>query len=65
MGPGDQYRIKAAELFALAKAQEGEQMRANFEALARSYLLLAEQAERNSLTDIVYEAVPSSKDKEA
>jgi hypothetical protein len=30
----------------------------NFENMARAYLRLAEQAERNRLTDIVYETPP-------
>ena len=37
--------------------------RAEFENLARAYLRLAEQAERNSQADIVYE-IPLKKDRD-
>jgi hypothetical protein len=59
MSAGDQYRVKAAELRARAH-QEPAETQAELEALAQSYLRLADQAERNSQTDIVYET-PSRK----
>ena len=58
MTPGDEYRVRAANLRARAKREAKASIRAQFEGLAQSYLRLAEQAERNSHTDIVYEWVP-------
>ena len=58
MTPGDEYRAKAANLRARAKREAKPSVRAELEGLARSYLRLAEQAERNSHVDIVYDWVP-------
>ena len=55
MTPADSYRVKAAELTARAACQPAGALRAELSALAESYLRLAEQAERNSRTDLVYE----------
>jgi len=55
MAPADQYRIKAAELNAQAKLAPNASLRAECENLALSYLRLADQAEKNAQTDIVYE----------
>ena len=47
MTPGEQYRLKSAELE--AKAQESEpHLRAELQQLARSYLRLAAEADRKS-----------------
>ena len=51
----DEYRVKAAELNALAKDEPDQLARANYINLALAYLRLAEQAEKNAATDIVYE----------
>lgn len=59
MTQGDAYRTKAAELHARAKRETNRGTRAELESLALSYLRLAEQAERNSLTDISYETPPA------
>lgn len=56
---GDTYRTKAAELHARAKREANPSVRAELESLAVGYLRLAEQAERNSLTDISYETPPA------
>ena len=56
MPSGDEYRAKAAELLALAQIQTDPRAMAARQALARSYLRLAEQADRNATADIVYEA---------
>lgn len=56
MGSANEYRIKAAELFARATREKDPVLRGNYENLARSYLRLAEQAERN--IDVSYE-IPS------
>jgi hypothetical protein len=55
MPSADEYRIKAAELNALAKDEADQLARANYINLALAYLRLAEQAEKNAATDIVYE----------
>ena len=55
---GDDYRIKAAELRARARREANVALRQECERLALSYLRLAEQAERNAATDIVYEPPP-------
>jgi len=45
-GPGDAYRVKAADM--LARAEQHELFRAEFENLAKAFLRLADQADRNS-----------------
>lgn len=50
----EDYRARAAHLQALAQRETGG-VRAQYEALARSYLVLAEQAEKNSKLDVSYE----------
>ena len=60
---GDGYRAKAAEI--AANAAHGAR-RVELESLARAYLRLAEQADRNSETDIVYlTPVPDQDSSEA
>ena len=51
----DRYRVKAAELSAKALQESRADLKAEYERLAASYLLLAAQAERNSTNDVVYE----------
>lgn len=51
----DRYRVKAAELSAKALQEPRLDLRAEYQRLAASYLLLATQAERNSTNDLVYE----------
>ena len=60
MDPWVAYRIKAAELNALAKNEHYAALKVQFESLARAYLRLAEQAERNNQLDIVYETPPKT-----
>jgi hypothetical protein len=62
MNVWDQYRVKAAELIALASDQKYTSLAAEFEHLARAYLRLADQAERNSQLDIAYETPPPKPD---
>ena len=45
-GPGDAYRLRAADMH--AKAEQNERYREDFENLAMAYLRLAEQADRNA-----------------
>jgi hypothetical protein len=59
----EEYLLRAAELSARAQAESDAARKVEFENMARAYLRLAEQAERNSLTDIVYET-PPKKDRD-
>ena len=54
MTPADQYRVKAGDLAALARAERDPFQKAEYERLSLSYLRLAEQADRNSKTDIIW-----------
>jgi len=54
-----EYRIKAAELFALANNEHFHGFKIQCERLARAYLRLAEQADRNSQLDLTYETPPA------
>jgi hypothetical protein len=55
MNPSEAYRIKAAHLEAEARREKSPATRLELFDLATAYLRLAEQAERNSHLDIVYE----------
>ena len=55
MTQADQYRSRSAELTAKARTETDPTVKAEYEALALGYRRLAEQADRNSQTDIVYE----------
>jgi hypothetical protein len=55
MSFADHYRTLAADCDARARHERVPQRRAEWAVLAASYRRLAEQAERNSLTDIIYE----------
>jgi hypothetical protein len=57
-GLGDSHRLKAAEM--LAKAEQNELLRKEFEHLAWAFLRLAEQADRNAQ---VYEGHQQLKEK--
>ena len=59
MEPWTAYRIKAAELFALANNEPYRGLRIQCDRMARAYLRLAEQAERNSQLDLTYETPPA------
>jgi hypothetical protein len=56
MSAGSPYRIKALEITARAKTEADAGIREEMEKLAKSYERLADQAEKNAKTDIVYEA---------
>ena len=53
-----EYLVRAAELSAKAQAGNDHARKVEFQNLARAFLRLAEQAERNSHADIVYETPP-------
>ena len=55
MTSGDRYRIRAAQFEAQAKKLTTPTTRRGFLSLARGYVKLAELADRNEHTDIVYE----------
>jgi hypothetical protein len=57
----DIYLMNAAFLFAKAEAEKDSAIKADFQNMARAYLRLADQAERNAQNDIVYETPPSPK----
>src|SRR3954469_2395317 len=54
MTPADQYRVKAGDMAALARAERDPFQKAEYERLSLSYLRLADQADRNSRTDLVW-----------
>ena len=56
-----EYRARAEEFVALAKHETDPASRYEYERLAQCYARLANMAERNSLTDLVYET-PVRKD---
>ena len=57
MTSAEQYRALAAQLRARAQNEESAQLRAEWEHLARCYVRLAEQADRNGHTDVTYEPI--------
>jgi hypothetical protein len=64
MTAGDHYRNKAVEFRAKAQVESDLKRKAEFEHLARAYLRLADQAERNSHLDVAYET-PTTKDDDS
>jgi hypothetical protein len=58
MSRSDEYRHNAANCLASAEQTTDPTARALLTAMSRSWLLLADQAERNSKTDLVYETPP-------
>jgi hypothetical protein len=58
VSPADQYRALAARFRAHARTTESARLATEWEHLARCYVRLAEQAERNLDLDIVYETPP-------
>jgi hypothetical protein len=55
MPAADEYRIKAAEIMAKARQEADLRLYNELEKLALAYLRLADQADLNALTDLVYE----------
>ena len=58
MSRSDEYRHNAANCLASAEQTTDPTARALLMAMGRSWHLLADQAERNSKTDLVYETPP-------
>ncbi len=61
---GDCYRQKALEVRARARGEANAAIKAELEALAKCYLRLALQADRNSMTDVWYETPAKPRDSE-
>jgi hypothetical protein len=63
----EQYRSLAAQFMARARVEQNPKLRAEWDFLAVCYLRLAEQAERNGRTDVVYEppTIDTDIDKQA
>jgi hypothetical protein len=57
-GSADEYRLKAADM--LAKAEQHELFRVEFEALAKAFLRLADQADRNAQMALPLEPDPAA-----
>jgi hypothetical protein len=51
----DEYRNKAADMHARALREKVPNIKGEYENMALAYLRLAEQADRNAATDMVYE----------
>ncbi len=64
MDQADKYRVKAAAFHAEARHVRDLSVRVNLESLARAYLRLAEQAEKNRHLDITYEPPPPKIDEQ-
>jgi hypothetical protein len=64
MAAGDSYRTLAARCETRARNENDLAIRHEWEIMARSYRRLAEQAERNARTDVVYEQAPEPKAEE-
>jgi hypothetical protein len=58
VGPADVYRLKAADM--LAKAEQHELFREEFQSLAKAFLRLADQADRNAQMALPLEPDPST-----
>jgi hypothetical protein len=58
MPPGDEYRRKAVELADRAAREIDPAFRHEYDQLTLFYIRLADQAERNARTDVVYETPP-------
>lgn len=54
MTPADQYRVKAGDMAALARAETDPFQKSEYHRLSLAYLRLADQAEVNSQTDLVW-----------
>ena len=61
MTSADEYRIKAAELAALSNLDSSLNLQSHYGTMAAAYLRLAEQADRNALTDVAYETPTAQK----
>lgn len=51
----EQYRSLAAQFMARARSEQNLKLRSEWDFLAVCYLRLADQADRNGQTDVIYE----------
>ena len=58
MTRADEYRIKAGDMAALARVEAYPTQKAEYEALSLAYLRLADQADKTSHVDVMYETPP-------
>ena len=58
MQPGEEYRRHAAECLRLASSLSNADNKAAMLEMAQAWSRLADQAVKNSLTDVVYEVPP-------
>jgi len=58
MTSADHYRTLAAQCDAKGRQDVDPRIRVEWEHMAHAYRRLAEQAERNALTDVIYETPP-------
>jgi len=65
MSSGDHYRSLSSRFSARAESERNVKFRAEWNYLATCYLRLAEQADRNQRTDIVYETPLKHRDASA
>ena len=61
MTSAEEYRVKAAEFAAQARSAMTHALQIEYARMAASYLRLAELADQNATTDIVYEPPPDQK----
>jgi len=62
MSTADEYRVKAAQLVTEARSHMDPAVRDELFRVSRGYIRLAEQADRNSKSDITYESPPRRSD---
>jgi hypothetical protein len=58
MTHADHYRVKAGDMASLARAEADPFQKAEYERLVLAYLRLADQADKNSHSDVVYKTPP-------
>jgi len=55
MTSADQYRAKGLQFAAMANLQSNPRLQLEYAGMAEAYFRLAQQAEKNQQTDLVYE----------
>jgi hypothetical protein len=58
MTSGDHYRLRAANFEVKSKNEFKAELRTEYQSLAAFYRRLAQMADQNEMTDIVYEPPP-------
>ncbi len=58
MSTADRYRVRAAEFAAMARIEPKPTLQTEYARMAVRYIRLAELADRNAMTDVVYEPPP-------